>query len=140
LGDGQTPPQYKNCRLRPPLKLSLSHLSLAINCHLSARKLVPSTQAQNSFCVPPPGNACISDIINLFISGLSKRYSNGVQELSNANRDRSSGTYGFLGRNGAGKSTVMRTLAALQRADDGDATLGQIDLHRETSKASRVIG
>lgn len=34
----------------------------------------------------------------------------------------------------------MRTLAALQRADDGDATLGQIDLHRETSKASRVIG
>ncbi len=63
-----------------------------------------------------------------------------MQELSNANRDRSSGTYGFLGRNGAGKSTVMRTLAALQRADDGDATLGQIDLHRETSKASRVIG
>ena len=73
--------------------------------------------------------------MNRSISSLSERYSNGVQATFYCPR----GIWRLLGQKGKGKSTLIRTLATLQRADDENSTLGQIDLPRETPEPRRVI-
>ena len=78
--------------------------------------------------------------MTLTISGLSKRYPNGVQALNEVSLNCETGIYGLLGQNGAGKSTLMRTLATLQEADEGSASLDDLDLLRETAEARKDIG
>src|SRR5260370_5379870 len=48
--------------------------------------------------------------------------------------------FGLLGPTGAGKSTLMRTLATLQEADSGIARLGEIDLLRESRRIRQLLG
>jgi ABC-2 type transport system ATP-binding protein len=62
--------------------------------------------------------------IELRIENLSKTYSNGVKALDNVSLSIPPGMYGLLGSNGAGKSSLMRTLATLQEADSGSVRLG----------------
>jgi ABC-2 type transport system ATP-binding protein len=62
--------------------------------------------------------------IELRIENLSKTYSNGVKALDNVSLTNPPGMYGLLGSNGAGKSSLMRTLATLQEADSGSVRLG----------------
>ena len=64
----------------------------------------------------------------LTINNLSKTYSNGVKALDNVSLEIENGMFGLLGPNGAGKSTLMRTLATLQEADNGTASLNEIDI------------
>ena len=78
--------------------------------------------------------------MQLEIRNLSKRYANGVQALDNVSLAVPPGMFGLLGPNGAGKSTLMRTLATLQGADEGQATLGDIDILREPAKIRAVLG
>ena len=78
--------------------------------------------------------------MQLEIRNLSKRYANGVQALDRVSLTIPPGMFGLLGPNGAGKSTLMRTLATLQSADDGQATLGDIDVLREPAKVRAVLG
>jgi ABC-2 type transport system ATP-binding protein len=76
----------------------------------------------------------------LTIRNLSKTYSNGVQALKDISLDIPTGMYGLLGPTGAGKSTLMRTLATLQEADSGTITLGDMNVLTEKDAVRRVLG
>jgi len=78
--------------------------------------------------------------MQLVINHLSKQYGNGVHALNDVSLTIDTGMFGLLGPNGAGKSSLMRTLATLQDADEGSATLGDIDVLREKEKVRKVLG
>jgi ABC-2 type transport system ATP-binding protein len=48
--------------------------------------------------------------------------------------------FGFLGANGAGKTTAMRMLCGLSTPSSGKATIAGFDVYRETEKIKRNIG
>jgi ABC-2 type transport system ATP-binding protein len=48
--------------------------------------------------------------------------------------------FGFLGANGAGKTTAMRMLCGLSRPTSGKATVAGFDVYHETEKIKRNIG
>ena len=48
--------------------------------------------------------------------------------------------FGFLGANGAGKTTAMRMLCGLSRPSDGNARVAGYDVYREAEQVKRHIG
>ncbi|MFN8251685.1 MAG: ABC transporter ATP-binding protein [Ferruginibacter sp.] len=48
--------------------------------------------------------------------------------------------FGFLGANGAGKTTAMRMLCGLSMPTSGNATVAGLDVYKETEKIKRSIG
>lgn len=48
--------------------------------------------------------------------------------------------FGFLGANGAGKTTAMRILCGLSRPTSGEARVGGYDIYKETEQIKRHIG
>lgn len=48
--------------------------------------------------------------------------------------------FGFLGANGAGKTTAMRMLIGLSKPTSGKATIAGFDVYRETEKIKKNIG
>ena len=48
--------------------------------------------------------------------------------------------FGFLGANGAGKTTAMRMLCGLSFPTSGEATVAGYDLFRDAEKIKRSIG
>src|SRR6478672_237984 len=48
--------------------------------------------------------------------------------------------FGFLGANGAGKTTAMRMLCGLSIPSSGSATVAGFDVYKETEKIKKNIG
>lgn len=48
--------------------------------------------------------------------------------------------FGFLGANGAGKTTAMRMLCGLSRPSSGTATIAGFDVYRQTEEIKKNIG
>ncbi len=48
--------------------------------------------------------------------------------------------FGYLGANGAGKSTTIRMLCGLMEPTEGTATVGGFDVQREPERVKRVVG
>ncbi len=48
--------------------------------------------------------------------------------------------FGFLGPNGSGKTTVIRTLCGLLEPSEGRASIAEFDVARETAKIKNLIG
>lgn len=48
--------------------------------------------------------------------------------------------FGFLGANGAGKTTAMRMLCGLSKPTEGSAIIAGFDIYQETEKIKRSIG
>ncbi len=76
----------------------------------------------------------------LKITNLSKTYANGVKALNNISLNIPCGMFGLLGPTGAGKSTLMRTLATLQQPDAGSITLGDLDIINQKDKTRSILG
>jgi ABC-2 type transport system ATP-binding protein len=78
--------------------------------------------------------------MTLQITNVSKSYPNGVQALKNVSLSIPNGMYGLLGPNGAGKSTLMRILATLQEPDEGEISLGAIDVINQKDRVRETLG
>lgn len=48
--------------------------------------------------------------------------------------------FGFLGANGAGKTTAMRMLCGLSKPSSGEATIAGFDIYKQTEKIKKNIG
>jgi ABC-2 type transport system ATP-binding protein len=48
--------------------------------------------------------------------------------------------FGFLGANGAGKTTAMRMLCGLSKPTSGSGSVAQFDIYKETEKIKKNIG
>jgi len=72
--------------------------------------------------------------------GLKKRYGK-TQALAGLNLNVEKGAiFGFIGQNGAGKSTTMRILATLMLPDEGEAEVAGIDVIKHPEAVRRVVG
>lgn len=76
----------------------------------------------------------------LTIHKLSKTYPNGVRALQDINLEITNGMFGLLGANGAGKSSLMRTIAALQEPSEGSIIFNEIDIIETPQKIRQLLG
>ncbi len=72
--------------------------------------------------------------------GLTKRYGATTAVADLSLRIEPGQVFGFLGKNGAGKSTTIRMLLALQRPTRGRATLLGFDAAADSIESRRRIG
>ena len=64
----------------------------------------------------------------LQINNLTKTYPNGVKAINGVSLTITNGMFGLLGANGAGKSSLMRTIASLQEPSEGSITFNDVDI------------
>uniref|UniRef100_UPI004048136B ABC transporter ATP-binding protein n=1 Tax=Roseivirga sp. TaxID=1964215 RepID=UPI004048136B len=76
----------------------------------------------------------------LSIEQLSKTYPNGVRALNNVSLTINNGMFGLLGSNGAGKSSLMRTIASLQSPSTGTIRFNDIDILAQPDKLRSLLG
>ncbi len=72
--------------------------------------------------------------------GLTKRFGDftAVDHISFAVAEGE--IFGFLGANGAGKTTAMRILSGLSKPTEGDAFVAGLDVRKESERIKRKIG
>ncbi len=78
--------------------------------------------------------------MKLEIKNLSKTYKNGVKALQGIDLTIGKGMFGLLGQNGAGKSSLMRTIATLQDADNGTVHFNGINISEKPEELRKVLG
>ena len=76
--------------------------------------------------------------MGIVIDHLSKNYGKKTA-LNNVSISISSGMYGLLGRNGAGKTSLMRILATLSVPSSGEISMNGISI-KETAKIREIVG
>lgn len=76
----------------------------------------------------------------LKIENLTKTYSNGVKALNDINIEITNGMFGLLGANGAGKSSLMRTIASLQEPTSGTITFNDSNIVETPEKIRNCLG
>lgn len=81
------------------------------------------------------------DFMNILkLKNLSKTYSNGVKAINDISLEVSNGMFGLLGRNGAGKSSLMKTIVGLQRPDSGEIIFNGTDVIKEPEFIKKQLG
>ncbi len=76
----------------------------------------------------------------LEIKNITKIYPNGVKALDNINLTITNGMFGLLGANGAGKSSLMRTIATLQSPSEGTIKFNDIDVINNPDEVRKQLG
>ncbi|GHC50474.1 ABC transporter ATP-binding protein [Ulvibacter litoralis] len=76
----------------------------------------------------------------LQINNLSKTYPNGVKALNDINLEITNGMFGLLGANGAGKSSLMRTIASLQEPTSGTISFNESDIIKKPEHIRQHLG
>ncbi|MFI1773744.1 ABC transporter ATP-binding protein [Thalassobellus citreus] len=76
----------------------------------------------------------------LQINNLTKTYPNGVKALNGINLEITNGMFGLLGSNGAGKSSLMRTIASLQEPSSGSISFNDIDVAKQPHEIRKQLG
>jgi len=76
----------------------------------------------------------------LLINDLTKTYPNGVKALDGINLKITNGMFGLLGANGAGKSSLMRTIASLQEPSSGSISFNNIDVIEQPHEIRKQLG
>ena len=76
----------------------------------------------------------------LQINNLSKTYPNGVKAINDISIKITNGMFGLLGANGAGKSSLMRTIASLQEPSEGSITFNDVDIVSQPQYVRENLG
>ncbi|MBI4487327.1 MAG: ABC transporter ATP-binding protein, partial [Acidobacteria bacterium] len=76
----------------------------------------------------------------IVVSDLTRRFGGFVAVDSLTFDVRQGEIFGFLGSNGAGKSTTIRMLCGLLKPTSGTATVGGVDVTRDPEGVKRLIG
>jgi len=76
----------------------------------------------------------------LQINNLTKTYPNGVKALDGINLKITNGMFGLLGANGAGKSSLMRTIASLQEPSSGSISFNTTDVVSQPHEIRKQLG
>lgn len=76
----------------------------------------------------------------LQINNLSKTYPNGVKAIDGISIKITNGMFGLLGANGAGKSSLMRTIASLQEPSEGSITFNDVDIISQPQYVRENLG
>ncbi|HRW58799.1 MAG TPA: ABC transporter ATP-binding protein [Chlamydiales bacterium] len=76
----------------------------------------------------------------LQIDQISKTYPGGIKALKNVSLKIKKGIFGLVGPNGSGKSTLMRTIATLQKPDQGSIIFHGDDIVNHPSKMRQKLG
>ncbi|HAI17506.1 MAG TPA: multidrug ABC transporter ATP-binding protein, partial [Xanthomarina gelatinilytica] len=76
----------------------------------------------------------------LQINNLTKTYPNGVKALNGLTLEITNGMFGLLGSNGAGKSSLMRTIASLQEPSSGSVLFNNIDVVKHPHEIRKQLG
>lgn len=76
----------------------------------------------------------------LIIKDLTKTYPNGVKALNGINLEITNGMFGLLGSNGAGKSSLMRTIASLQEPSSGSISFNDTDVVKQPDEIRKQLG
>jgi ABC-2 type transport system ATP-binding protein len=71
---------------------------------------------------------------------LTKRFGNFIAANEITFEVEKGEIFGFLGANGAGKTTAMRMLCGLSKPSSGTATIAGFDVYRQTEDIKRSIG
>lgn len=74
------------------------------------------------------------------IHNLTKKFGNFTAVDNISFNVRKGEIFGFLGANGAGKTTAMKILCGLSRPTSGEGTVAGFDINREQEKIKRHIG
>ena len=82
----------------------------------------------------------MTDKIVIKAEGLTKRFGNFVATDHVTFEVHEGEIFGFLGANGAGKTTAMRMLCGLSQPSDGKATVAGFDVAKEYEQVKRHIG
>ena len=71
---------------------------------------------------------------------LTKRFGNFIATNNISFEVYQGEIFGFLGANGAGKTTAMRMLCGLSTPSSGNATIAGFDIYKETESIKKNIG
>ncbi|HEY1113188.1 MAG TPA: ABC transporter ATP-binding protein [Chitinophagaceae bacterium] len=82
----------------------------------------------------------MTDEIIIHTEGLTKRFGNFTAVDAISFEVQRGEIFGFLGANGAGKTTAMRMLIGLSMPTSGKATVAGFDVFRQTEKIKQNIG
>jgi ABC-2 type transport system ATP-binding protein len=82
----------------------------------------------------------MTDDLAIRVSHLTRRFGDFIAVNDVSFDVRRGEVFGFLGSNGAGKSTTIRMLCGLLRPSSGTATIGGIDVTRDPEGVKRRIG
>jgi ABC-2 type transport system ATP-binding protein len=74
------------------------------------------------------------------VKNLTKKFGKFVSVDSISFEVKTGEVFGFLGANGAGKSTTIRMLCGILEPTSGDATVGGFSVKREPDKIKKIIG
>lgn len=81
-----------------------------------------------------------ADDIVISVQNLTKRFGNFTAVDSISFDVKRGEIFGFLGANGAGKTTAMRMLTGLSQATSGNATVAGFDINKEHEQIKKTIG
>ena len=82
----------------------------------------------------------MTDKIVIRAEGLTKQFGDFVATDHVSFEVHEGEIFGFLGANGAGKTTAMRMLCGLSQPSDGKATVAGFDVAKEHEQVKRHIG
>ena len=82
----------------------------------------------------------MSDENVIITDNLTKKFGDFIAADSLSFKVKKGEIFGFLGANGAGKTTAMRMLCGLSKPTSGSATIAGFDVYRQTEQIKKNIG
>ena len=79
-------------------------------------------------------------VMKISIDNLSKTFDDGTRALTDINLVIGDGTFGLIGPNASGKTTLLRILATLEKPSGGTVKFDELDLHKDRAAIRAMTG